>query len=225
MTSTLTLETTGASWSAGNLSLLPPPDSLPPFFRPIFLHCASATFTLRFRYVLSRYPDKDDADRGKPSLEPPPLTRKQFNKSAEALREETSAVLVIKTADDGYNSGQSFYLSTIDKTDNAVDEWITSLREAAAAAKHRFRLRAAWRTFQLRLAGVYQHGVFQGLVALTIVANFVFLAIQLEVHPEPGSELFDVLETCDFAVTMVFAGELAINLVAHWFRPFWRDGW
>jgi hypothetical protein len=106
-----------------------------------------------------------------------------------------------------------------------VDEWIASLRETAAAAKHRFRLRAAWRTFQSRLSRAYHHFVFQGLIALAIVANFVFLAIQLELHPEPGSELYDVLETCDLAVTMVFAGELAINIVAHWFAPFFSDGW
>ena len=203
------------------------------------------------RHVLEcRYVDVDC--RSGEQLDPPPLTRKQFNKNAEALREKAALVIVVKTADEGYNSGMSFYLAKDSKDPQRgdVDDWIgectfdyccslpraladlldtcscaESIREAASAAKRSFRMRAALLRLQSRLLQVYRHGLFQGLVALTILANFALYATQLELHPVPGSELHDLVETLDFAFTMAFAGELAINLIAHWFVPFFRDGW
>ncbi len=37
--------------------------------------------------------------------------------------------------------------------------------------------------------------------------------------------LADTLDSIDTAFTVVFTAELLVNLYAHWFQRFWRDGW
>ena len=63
------------------------------------------------------------------------------------------------------------------------------------------------------------------MVGLMILANFALYAMKLELHPAPGSDLYDLTETLELAFTIAFAVELAVNLIAHWFAPFWSNGW
>ncbi len=38
-------------------------------------------------------------------------------------------------------------------------------------------------------------------------------------------QLGEILDGIDTMFTAVFTLELLVNMYAHWFRPFWRDGW
>jgi hypothetical protein len=106
-----------------------------------------------------------------------------------------------------------------------VDHWHDEMTEAIEMAKENYRLRAAWLAFQGRLQKWYNNNIIQALIGLLIVGNFMLTATQLQLQPEEGSAQWNYFETGDLIFTLVFAAELVINLTAHWWAPFWSDGW
>jgi hypothetical protein len=74
---------------------------------------------------------------------------------------------------------------------------------------------------QRRARNFYVSAPFQNLVAVLISVNFIINAAQSELQPEIGSNLDRIFGYIDMAFTIVFAVELGINLIAHWFWPFW----
>ena len=52
-----------------------------------------------------------------------------------------------------------------------------------------------------------------------------FLLAQLQVHPPVGSSMHRMFEDGDLAFTIIFTLEVMLNMAAHWFEAFWRDGW
>ena len=47
----------------------------------------------------------------------------------------------------------------------------------------------------------------------------------MQVLPEPGSAAFNQFEMGDYLFTAVFTLELALNMTAHWWKPFWASSW
>ena len=84
-----------------------------------------------------------------------------------------------------------------------------------------------------RLCGeFYGSTLLQSIVAVLIVANMLVQIVDVEIHPDPESELSANLESMDMMFTIVFTVELAMNMFANWtfaddcFVPaFFLDGW
>ncbi|KAH8084518.1 GTPase [Aureococcus anophagefferens] len=85
--------------------------------------------------------------------------------------------------------------------------------------------------WKLRLQEYYEHHAFQVLVATLIVANFVMSIVEKQLWPSadpavPGGRAyrrrFTALEN---TFNALFTVELAFNMVAFWWRDFWRSNW
>ena len=131
----------------------------------------------------------------------------------------------------GYNSGRPYQLAHIrtegtSKSDTeAVDAWIQCLRNEKEKANKRQRITKIVLAFQGRIATIFNSTLFQGFMALLILLNFILSAVQLQIHPESGTQMYRDFENVDMLFTMIFTFELGLNLLAHWFWPFWSSGW
>ena len=85
--------------------------------------------------------------------------------------------------------------------------------------------------WKLRLQEYYEHHAFQVLVATLIVANFVMSIVEKQLWPSadpavPGGRAyrrrFTALEN---TFNALFTVELVFNMVAFWWRDFWRSNW
>jgi len=115
--------------------------------------------------------------------------------------------------------------SSTDAHSEQVEMWISQIRQEMAEAKRRHATKARLLRAQQGLRAMYNTNVFQFLIALLILANFVLTAYQLQVHPQPGTELEEQFERGDMLFTYIFAVELLLNYLAHVGLGFWEDGW
>jgi hypothetical protein len=129
-------------------------------------------------------------------------------------------VIQIRTEEDGYNSGRTFFLRT--PTDAECQTWIQAIRSAVQSAKKMNRGGATtlsnirfmvWKTYN----SVYS----QSLVALLIFSSFLVNILQTELTSSRGDPAlpFDALE---LFFTIAFTVELVINMLAHFFTPFFK---
>jgi len=154
----------------------------------------------------------------------------QSGEAGKRLQESAQHVMVLQTVEDGFNSGAKYHLLFIEDKEDVdapehVDEWIEQMQQAVAQAKRDYAWTARWISFQESLQKFYNHNLFQAFVGGLIVGNFVLTAYQLQIHPEEGSQTYDDFELADTVFTIVFTIELAINMLAHCWSPFWQDGW
>jgi hypothetical protein len=149
--------------------------------------------------------------------------------AAPELRQQAQSVIILKTAADGFNSGAKYHLQLIETLSEVgggdIDHWIDEIKDRVAVAVEKHRMLAAWQAFQARLAASYNSHLTQLLVGMLIVGNFVLTATRMQIHPEEGSEMERHFEMGDLVFTLIFTFELCINLIAHWWAPFWMDGW
>ena len=159
------------------------------------------------------------------------LTGEQLENYRSQLEDRAARTVVIRTIPDGYNSGQEYHLQYIrtqpqQETDaEACNVWVTALEDAVESARRRTRISAAWADFQAPLSRFYRNEYFQAVMAIIILLNFLLTASEMQIHPPNDSQLARSFENGDMAFTFIFALELLINMVAHWFWPFVQDGW
>jgi hypothetical protein len=78
---------------------------------------------------------------------------------------------------------------------------------------------------QEALRAWYASDPIQIVVAVLIVANFLANAAQTEILPSKEDKAYQLFQDMDLFFTYVFTVELAVNLAANWFWPFFTDGW
>jgi len=71
----------------------------------------------------------------------------------------------------------------------------------------------------------YSSNVTQCCVALIILASYVSAIYRSQTLPAEGSSTAFNLYVLECIFTMLFLGELIINMVAHWFVKFFCDAW
>ena len=131
----------------------------------------------------------------------------------------------------GYNSGRTYYLAhirtvgTSQSDTESVDAWIQCLRTEKEKLNKKQRMAKNVLAFQGKLAKIFDSALFQGFMALLILMNFILSAVQLQIHPESGTQMYRNFENVDLLFTLIFTAELVLNLLAHWFWPFWSSGW
>jgi len=57
------------------------------------------------------------------------------------------------------------------------------------------------------------------------MSSFLISLVRAEMVPDEGSEADGVFEIIDLIFTGLFAFELLVTLLAHWFFEFWTHGW
>mmetsp|Transcript_29155 Transcript_29155/g.46957 ORF Transcript_29155/g.46957 Transcript_29155/m.46957 type:complete len:310 (+) Transcript_29155:591-1520(+) len=139
---------------------------------------------------------------------------------------ESKAILRVQTIAEESSGAERPYFFRTD-SDATAKDWIEKIQSAADECKRALerRERNSIQRFQKMAHTCYVSSPFQNAVAVLISANFVINATQSEMHPQPGTTLDRVFSELDMVFTIIFAVELGINLMAHWFRPFWSDGW
>lgn len=133
-------------------------------------------------------------------------------------RNETLQIVQIRTVENGFNSGRSYYLKV--ETEEGCNEWVSALRaQVDKAVMQKKAGPNVFRRLRFHLRRFYRNIVFQSAVALLIFFSFVVNIVQMELLEMDGSPEFTGFE---YAFTAAFALELAINMAANFIRPFFR---
>ena len=102
--------------------------------------------------------------------------------------------------------------------------WVSAVREAVKIAKNlHFAQERISLTSRLHRFLVAMHGsnLFSGVVFALILVNYVLNVLDFQFRPEQTSHLREQLDRLDQVFTVLFAIEVTINLIVHWFWPFW----
>jgi hypothetical protein len=125
-------------------------------------------------------------------------------------------IIQLRTADNGYNSGRTYYLRA--DSEAACSDWLSHLRSAVSQA---ILLREAgpslFRRAKYHAHRFYHSCIVQTGVALLIFCSFLINIAQTELDGPELSPTFDILEVL---FTSAFAIELALNVFAHFLVPF-----
>ena len=81
------------------------------------------------------------------------------------------------------------------------------------------------RKFRHRAQMLYSSDVTQYCVALIILASYVSALWRSQMLPAEDSSAARNFLVAEWIFTMLFLGELIINIAAHWFVKFFRDAW
>ena len=141
--------------------------------------------------------------------------------------QSTMNVIQIRTVENGYNSGRTYYLST--DSVESCQAWINSVRSAVDRA---ILLKLAGPGFlkkaQYRLGKFYHSNAVQSAVALLIFFSFLCNVLQSELVPDlpEGSDSNHTDQTAFAALemffTFAFVAELLVNIFSHFLWPFFK---
>ncbi len=127
-------------------------------------------------------------------------------------------IMIVRTAEGGCNSGRTYYLKV--ESEEECNDWLKQLR---ANSEHAVMLKQAGPTLyhklKYRVRRFYHSDPVQTGFATLIFASFLVNIAQKEVADADDSLALAILE---YFFTITFALELAINLFAHFFFPFFR---
>jgi hypothetical protein len=143
----------------------------------------------------------------------------------ELLQEAPDCSLVIYTDEAGHNSGNTYIFMGQPED---LRSWYTAISDArttAIALHERLAKISILGKAQHHIKAAYNVPLVQQGVAALVFLNFISTAAQAELIPPAGSALDRVFSQLDTAFTVIFVVELAANLAAHWWRPFFSDGW
>ncbi len=141
--------------------------------------------------------------------------------ASEGEREADSSnlhIIQLRTADDGYNSGRTYYLRA--DSESVCSDWLNQLRPAVSKA---ILLREAgpslFRRAKHHVYRFYHSFILQTGVAVLIFCSFLINIAQIELDGTNSDYVFYVLE---ILFTTAFAIELALNMFAHFLVPFFQ---
>ena len=134
----------------------------------------------------------------------------------------------MQTIEGGNNSGKMTVLQT--QSAQECQMWIRVIEEAMAAEERRIKeledaTRTPWKRFCRRTKIYYNSNLTQFGVGIIIMASYVTAMYQAQMLPEPGGEISNALKVLEVLFTVLFALELVINIIAHWFKEFFNDAW
>jgi hypothetical protein len=137
---------------------------------------------------------------------------------SEEGQDSSMHIMVVRTAEGGCNSGRTYYLKV--ESEDECNDWLKLLR---ANTQHAVMLKQAGPTLyhklKYRVRRFYHSDPIQTGVAALIFASFLVNVAQKELADADDSPAFATLESF---FTITFALELALNLFAHFFLPFFR---
>ena len=133
-------------------------------------------------------------------------------------------VLSVKTYGEGVLAGRVLQFCL--DTDDDVNLWVEQVSQAVKQIhkKTQSQTTLAKRTQDFAYT-IYHSNGMQTCVAVLIFLNFVANVAQAEMQPEEASDIDTLFSVLDVVFNVIFAAELVINLVAHWFLAFFSDGW
>lgn len=79
--------------------------------------------------------------------------------------------------------------------------------------------------FQGPLRAAYSSYLLQVTVAVLIFSNFLVTAAEKQISPEESDTVMRSFLILEYAFNSAFSLELAVNMYANWFWPFWRSSW
>jgi hypothetical protein len=136
----------------------------------------------------------------------------------DCVPDHDAHVFLIRTIEDGYNSGRVYFLRAESDEDCMV--WIQSIRSGVQKA---VMLKEAGpgllRKTQFRVARFYRSVGMQSFVAFLIFIGFLANILQSEFTSDDANDAFNGLE---YFFTIAFTVELAINMFANLFLPFFQ---
>jgi len=129
----------------------------------------------------------------------------------------------IVTEPNGYNCGRTYIFHA--ETNLGALEWVRDVQHAWETALFTASNLGAIGHFRLKVEIFASKGLFQSLMVLFILGNFVLNVVQAELKLVEGTYWAEVLDSIEVTLTILFAIELSINMFALWFWRFWSDGW
>lgn len=76
-----------------------------------------------------------------------------------------------------------------------------------------------------RLKAIYDSPPSQTFIALILIAVFALNIYDAELQPEEASQTRKIIDHIDTVITVLFAGELVLQLFIYWFWQFFTDVW
>eukprot|EP00960_Hanusia_phi_P037328 752875-Hanusia_phi.AAC.1 len=137
---------------------------------------------------------------------------------------ENVRVFHLHTVTGGFNSGRTYILRA--SSPEVCKSWILAIEEARL--KELKRINSMYGTIarvRLKCKRFYDSDAVQFSIGFIIFLNFLCSVLNYELLPQPGSHLDHLFNTFEIAFLSIFAVELALNMFAHWFVPFFTDGW
>ena len=140
--------------------------------------------------------------------------------------EDDDFPFVIQTIPGGHCSGKSIILAAADPDERR--KWVSVIDHARDEAFFREKIRGEktlLQTYQRITADWYESKQVQYSVALVIFATYIIAMLDSQMQPEEGSHAANTFRILEIVFTIVFGIELAINMFAHWWTPFWESRW
>jgi hypothetical protein len=146
-----------------------------------------------------------------------PMGKVQMS-ALEEGKDSPMHIMAVRTVEGGCNSGRTYYLKV--ESEDECSDWLKQLR---ASSEHAVMLKQAGPTLyhklKYRVRRFYNSDPIQSGVAALIFASFLVNIVQKELADADDNPAFAFLENF---FTIIFAVELAVNLFAHFFLPFFR---
>ena len=109
-----------------------------------------------------------------------------------------------------------------------TQEWLLAIKEARQEAFKEYdeSLKLTLnQKIRRSIRSIYANKMFQGVLAVILVINFIVDTLEAELSMPPGSDLFDTFLAIDLVFTCIYAVELGLNLYGHWFLSFFKSIW
>ena len=147
--------------------------------------------------------------------------RSQSNFAFALGEEDRQNLFSIFTLARGYNSGTVYQMSTSTELDCNELVQILDQSRIKAIKKRQKGMSSALSRHLTALRRTYERRQIQYTINLLIFINFALNVIQSEMQSNDlqVQHFFDVTDEC---FTILFTVDVSVNLLAHWFRPFFR---
>ena len=124
--------------------------------------------------------------------------------------------------------GRTFYLRASREVE--CEDWVGAVNQAIkdAHAEEERQIQARLGFFEkhrLDIQHFYDHSTTQTCLALVLLINFVISIWESDNPQNITKHDKHRLDMLEIAFTVIYALELAINMIGHWFRPFFQSAW
>jgi hypothetical protein len=143
--------------------------------------------------------------------------------SASEAVEGEHFIIQIRTVDNGYNSGRTYFFDA--RSVDSCNVWLQLLRkEVDLAVIHKQAGPSRFQKLRFRLRRFYRSIYVQSIVAILIFLCFIVNIMQTEMAA--GNGLSESSEAgfagLEYIFTIAFLLELLVNMAAHFIRPFFQ---
>mmetsp|Transcript_5690 Transcript_5690/g.18314 ORF Transcript_5690/g.18314 Transcript_5690/m.18314 type:complete len:439 (-) Transcript_5690:2197-3513(-) len=147
--------------------------------------------------------------------------------AGQAQIEGYSIAFVIDTVDEGYNGGRQYVFAV--ENEEQLQSWTQAIKKQAAICFKQHRNLSIFEESQERARKILRTKTWQSTFSILIVGNFVVNICQTSAAPFSnqtyGQQNVVLFHTFDWAFTLLFSVELAMNLFGNWITPFFESNW